>query len=110
MIVEDRCTILQTPRVDKPHGVDDPHKAEQEARRAQASRDELVELIERAVREDGTVEPLQGLHLHRSSLPREPLHSVYDPVFCVVAQGSKEVFLGSERYQYDPPRASMRFV
>jgi AraC-like DNA-binding protein len=27
---------------------------------------------------------------------------VYDPVFCVIAQGSKEVFLGNERYLYDP--------
>ena len=68
----------------------------------QASRDELVKLIARAVREDGTVEPLKGLHLHRSSSPREPLHSVSDPAFCVIAQGSKEVFLSNERYLYDP--------
>jgi hypothetical protein len=27
---------------------------------------------------------------------------VYDPVFSVIAQGSKEVFLGNERYLYDP--------
>jgi AraC-like DNA-binding protein len=27
---------------------------------------------------------------------------VYDPVFCVIAQGSKEVFLSNERFQYDP--------
>jgi AraC-like DNA-binding protein len=72
------------------------------AHRAQASRDELVELIARAVREDGTVEPLKGMYLHRSSAPKEPLHSVYDPVFCVIAQGSKEIFLGNERYVYDP--------
>ena len=55
-----------------------------------------------AVREDGTVEPLKGLLLHRASFPKEPLHSVYTPVFCVIAQGSKEVFLGEERYVYDP--------
>src|SRR5574341_2680573 len=77
-------------------------QVEREAHRAQASRDELVELITRAVREDGTVEPLKGLHLHRSSSPKEPLHSVSDPAFCVIAQGSKEVFLSNERYQYDP--------
>jgi len=75
---------------------------EREAHRAQASRDELVELIARAIREDGTVEPLKGLHLNRASSPREPLHSVYDPVFCVIGQGSKEIFLNNERYQYDP--------
>ncbi len=77
-------------------------QAEREAHRAEANKDELVELIARAVREDGAVEPLKGLHLQRSSLPKEPLHSVYDPVFCVVAQGSKEVFLSNERYLYDP--------
>jgi AraC-like DNA-binding protein len=79
-----------------------PQQAEREAHKTQAKRDELVELIARAVREDGTVEPLKGLLLHRSSSPKEPLHSVYDPVFCVIAQGSKEVFLSNERYLYDP--------
>jgi AraC-like DNA-binding protein len=77
-------------------------KVEHEAHRTQATRDELVERIARAVREDGTVEPLQGLLLHRASSPKEPLHSVYTPVFCVIAQGSKEVFLADERYLYDP--------
>jgi AraC-like DNA-binding protein len=72
------------------------------AYKAQAKREELVALIDRAVREDGTVEPLKGLLLQRSSSPREPLYGVSDPAFCVIAQGSKEVFLGHERYQYDP--------
>lgn len=76
-------------------------QAEHETLRMQASRNELAALIARAVREDGTVEPLPGLLVHRSSSPREPLHTVYDPVFCVIAQGSKEVFLGDERYLYD---------
>jgi AraC-like DNA-binding protein len=79
-----------------------PQQVTREVQRAQAHRDELVERIARAVRADGTVEPLQGLYLHRSSSPKEPLHSVYDPVFCMIAQGSKEVFLGNNRYQYDP--------
>ncbi len=79
-----------------------PQQIDREIYRAQANQDELVELIARALREDGTVEPLKGLHLHRSSSPKEPLHSVYDPVFCVIAQGSKEVFLSNERYVYDP--------
>lgn len=79
-------------------------QVEREAHWTQASRDELVELIARAVREDGSVAPLKGLTLHRSSSPKEPLHTVYDPVFCVIAQGSKEIFLGNERYVYDPGR------
>ena len=80
----------------------DPQQLEHEAHRAQAYRDELVELIARAIREDGKIEPFKGLYLHRSSSPREPLHSVSDPAFCVIAQGSKEIFLGNERYLYDP--------
>ncbi len=79
-------------------------QVEREEHKAQANRDELVELIARAIREDGTVEPLKGLHFSRASSPREPLHSVYDPVFCVIAQGSKEIFLSNERYVYDACR------
>jgi AraC-like DNA-binding protein len=78
-----------------------PQQVEREANRAQASRDELVERITRAIHEDGTFEPLKGLSLNRASSPKEPLHSVYDPVFCVIAQGSKEIFLSNERYVYD---------
>ncbi len=78
-----------------------PQPVEREAHRTQANRDELVELIARFVCEDGAVELLKGLHLHRSSMPKEAIHSVSNPAFCVIAQGSKEVFLGNERYQYD---------
>ena len=77
-------------------------QAEYEAQRAQANRQELVERIAQAIREDGRVEPLKGLYLHRSSSPTEPVHGVSKPAFCVIAQGSKEVFLGENRYQYDP--------
>jgi AraC-like DNA-binding protein len=79
-----------------------PQKIEREAHGAQTHRDELVVRIARAIRADGTVEPLKGLLLHRAASPKEPLHSVSEPAFCVIAQGSKEVFLGHERYQYDP--------
>ena len=71
--------------------------AQRETVLAQANRDELAERIARAMRVDGTMEVLTGLSLNRLSSPREPLHSVYEPVFCVIAQGSKEVFLGHER-------------
>ena len=83
----------------------EPRAAQQagrEAHRTQANREELAERIARAMHADGTIEPLRGLHLNRSSFPKEPVHSVYVPAFCVIAQGSKEVFLGGERYQYDP--------
>jgi AraC-like DNA-binding protein len=79
-----------------------PQQVEREAHRAQANRGELVERIARAVREDGRAEPLKGLRLHRESSSKELIHGVSFPAFCVIAQGSKEVFLGDDRYQYDP--------
>ena len=81
--------------------INDP-QAKREADRVQANRDELTERIARAIRQDGTIEPLKGLHFNRSSSPSECVHSVSIPAFCVIAQGSKEVLLGSDRYQYDP--------
>jgi len=68
----------------------------------QANREELVERIGNAMREDGTIQRLPGLYLSRSSLPLKPLHSVLEPSLCVIAQGSKEVLLGDSRYRYDP--------
>lgn len=76
-------------------------QAKREAARAQANRDELTERISQAIRNDGTIEPMKGLHLKRSSSPSEPCHAVSVPAFCVIAQGSKEVLLGNDRYQYD---------
>src|SRR3989442_5509207 len=76
-------------------------QAEREAVLLQANREELVERIARAMREDGTAQPLQGLHLARSSLPLERVHSVMEPSVCVIAQGSQEGLLGVRRYRYD---------
>lgn len=80
-------------------------KTEQEKRdlaRIQANREELVERIVRILPDDGPAEPLEGLHLYRSSVPLGQVHSVLGPSFCVIAQGSKEVLLGGSRYRYDP--------
>jgi len=79
-----------------------PQQMPREAQRAQAGRDELVARIARAVPRDGGAEPLKGLFLYRVSSTKELVHSVSFPAFHVVAQGSKEVFLGDERYRYDP--------
>jgi len=81
--------------------MNDP-QATREADRAQANRDELTERIAQAIRHNGTIEPLKGLHFNRSSSPSKCIHSVSIPAFCVIAQGSKEVLLGNDRYQYDP--------
>lgn len=76
--------------------------SESEELRAQASRDELVERLARVTGEDRTIEPLPGLVLHRYSAPLKPSHGVTRGSLCVIAQGSKQVQLGNERYQYDP--------
>ncbi len=79
------------------------HKpAERAAQLMQANREELVERIARAMREDGTTQPFQGLHLYRRSSPLELLHGVSEPSVAVIAQGSKEVLLDENRYRYGP--------
>ncbi len=75
---------------------------EREEQRVQASRDELVERLARAVPDDGTAMPLDGLLLRRASSPMELGHSVSYPSVCVIAQGSKELRLGDTRHRYDP--------
>jgi AraC-like DNA-binding protein len=75
---------------------------EREVQRAQASREELVERLARAIRDDGTAEPLNGLRLRRASAPTGLGHGVSFPSFCVIAQGSKELLLGDSRYRYNP--------
>jgi AraC-like DNA-binding protein len=75
---------------------------EREVQRAQASREELVERLARAIRDDGTAEPLPGLRLRRASAPTGLGHGVSFPSFCVIAQGSKELLLGDSLYRYDP--------
>lgn len=73
-----------------------------DVRRVQANRDELVARLARAVRDDGTVDPLPGLRLRRASAPTELGPGVAQPSFCVIAQGAKEILLGDRRYRYDP--------
>jgi AraC-like DNA-binding protein len=73
-----------------------------ERRSAETRRNELVDLIARFIPQDGAIRPIEDLYLFRVSTPGEPIHSVYKPSLCVVAQGSKEFFLHDERYVYDP--------
>src|SRR2546427_7013929 len=89
-------------REEVPMDIMNPQPAEREAERMQANREELVERIARAMREDGTAQPLPGLHLNRLSSPRAPIYGVMEPSVAVIAQGSKEVLLGESRYRYGP--------
>jgi AraC-like DNA-binding protein len=76
-------------------------QTEREVRMTQAGRQELVERVVRAVREDGDVEAPGGLRLLRRSSRTPKDHGVSSPALCVIAQGSKEVLLGDECYRYD---------
>jgi AraC-like DNA-binding protein len=76
--------------------------SEREVHRAHASRDELVERLARAIRDDGTAEPLAGLRLRRASAPTGLGHGMSYLSLCMIAQGSKEIVLGDNRYRYDP--------
>ena len=71
-------------------------------RREAAHRQELIERVQHGIREDGRVEPFEGLFLARATRPMEPVYGVVEPSFCVIVQGRKEVSLGEQRYQYDP--------
>lgn len=117
MFVEDDCLILQIPVMSSGEAggestmgvmtVDvmrppQAERADREAQRMHANREELVERIARAIRDDGVAQPLKGLHLSRHSVPLERIHAVVEPSLCVVAQGSKEFLLGESRYRYDP--------
>ena len=76
----------------------------EEDARAKDDREELAARIARAVPEEGTVQPLRGLYFNRVSATKGLIHGVAYPSFCVIAQGSKEIHLGDERYRYDPCR------
>lgn len=75
---------------------------ERAEQRERADREELVERLSQALPEDGRVEPIQGLHLQRASVSTGPMHGVTQTSFCVIAQGSKDIHLGEERFRYDP--------
>lgn len=77
-------------------------EANREAQRVQSNREELVERIAHALPEDGTLDVSASFRLARSSKPTEPIHSLYQPAFCVVAQGRKQALLGEEVFRYDP--------
>jgi AraC-like DNA-binding protein len=76
-------------------------QSEREVHMAQAVRGELIERVARAVSGDGAVEAPGGLRLLRASSPSPKDHGVSSPAFCVIAQGSKEVWLGDDCYRYD---------
>jgi AraC-like DNA-binding protein len=77
-------------------------ESKREAQRAQSNREELLERMARALPEDGAFEALDGLFLARLSRPMESVSALYQPAFCFVVQGGKQVLLGEEMFWYDP--------
>jgi AraC-like DNA-binding protein len=66
------------------------------------NKQEIAQTIAGTVTKDGSVEVFHGLTLSRMSKPTESLHTVYQPAFCFIAQGSKQAQLGEEIFTYDP--------
>jgi AraC-like DNA-binding protein len=79
-----------------------PQQTEREAQRIRDYRDELVERITQAVGNNSEVQPLAGIRLFRHTELSGTVLRMSDPAFSVIAQGSKELYLGEERYRYDP--------
>src|SRR5687767_5654385 len=72
-----------------------------EKERVETLRNELATRISAAMPNDGLLDIFPGCYLARSAGPTKPLHSVFTPAFCVIAQGSKSVHLGGEPFTYD---------
>jgi AraC-like DNA-binding protein len=77
-------------------------EAKPEMKRMQSGRDELLERMARALPEDGAREALDGLFLARLTKPTESPLALYQPAFCFVVQGGKQVLVGEEVLRYDP--------
>ncbi len=74
-----------------------------DAARTRAALDELARLIARFSNSDGIhITGFPALSIIRGSEKTAPLHTVYEPSICLVAQGRKWVMLGEETYGYGP--------
>ena len=71
-------------------------------RRIETAREEIVERMSRLLPEDGRINLFSDLLLIRSSVPAEPVQSLFQPSFCFVAQGRKRASVGGEVFLYDP--------
>ncbi|MGH6861576.1 MAG: AraC family transcriptional regulator N-terminal domain-containing protein [Phyllobacterium sp.] len=68
-----------------------------------SSIDDLAVLIARHAPQDGTHATIvPPMTLIRYSKAMEPVHALYKPALCIVAQGRKQAMLGDCAYVYDP--------
>lgn len=77
-------------------------EVKREAQRVQSNREELLERMVRALPGDGAREALDGFFLARLTKPTESPLALYQPAFCFVVQGGKQVLVGEEIFWYDP--------
>ncbi len=66
---------------------------------------ELAGLIARYATHEGIqATALPRVTLFRADRPTEPIHGVYEPALCIVAQGAKRVIAGDSQLYYDPAK------
>src|SRR5438128_11009590 len=71
----------------------------------------LARAIRRFAQTDGDHNTaIPALTLHRRKAPTEPLHCIYNLGLGVVAQGHKEVLLGSESIDYGPGQSMLTTI
>jgi AraC-type transcriptional regulator N-terminus len=64
--------------------------------------EKLASAVERQAISDGPHDTaVSELRLSRLSAPSDRLAIVYEPSLCIIAQGSKDVFLADETYRFD---------
>lgn len=69
--------------------------------RTEAMREELVERLARGCSQEGSNPVADHLYFYKASGPTHPVHGLFSPAVCVVAQGAKEAYLGDEVFRYD---------
>lgn len=63
--------------------------------------EELADLIDRYAPGDGShTTAIPRVFLHRSTVVTEPLHAVFEPALCIIAQGRKQTMVGESVYIY----------
>ncbi len=72
--------------------------------RFEAMQQELLQLLDRYTSgTEGIIDTaIPGMAIYRITCPTGPKHAVQNPVFAVIAQGSKRLLIGDEVYEYDP--------
>ena len=62
----------------------------------------MLELALRHAKGLRTQTPIPRLHFNMLPQSTRPLPGVYQPMFCLILQGAKEVTIGDRRFRYDP--------